>query len=161
MFVVVVGELGRDTEEDNEQVLDLLEELKSQYSDLTIVSAASKHGIGAFVKNRCMQNKENPEFGFVEVNINVWTRMDKANLAKVFMCRNPSLVEIGEEFHIFTSGKVVGHIPDLICKVKEKGLPLIIHEKDGTRKLVNYISSNKNRKVGSPLLSNSLKDALE
>jgi hypothetical protein len=138
MFAVIMGDLDRDTREDKEQVLALLEELKSQFSDLTIISGACKSGIGYFVRERCIQNKNNPDLGFVEYDIKPWTRLNEARLAQVFMSRNPGLIEIGEIFHILTSGKKTGHIPDLINRVRKRGLPLAIHYPDGSIVKENY-----------------------
>ena len=164
MFVVVIGDLDRQTEEDENQVLDLMEELKNSYSDLIIVSAACKKGIGLFVKQRCLKNKNNPEFGFVEYDVKVWTPLDEARLAKAYISRNPSLIEIGEVFHIFTSGKEKGHIPDLIDKVKNRKLPLVVHNREGSRSFFNYaareLASTRSSSADS-ISSNQLKDLLK
>lgn len=163
MFIVVMGDLDRDTLEDKNQVLALLEELKSQFADLVIISGACKSGIGYFVRERCIKNKNNPDFAFVEYDIKPWTRLSEARLAQVFMSRNPGLIEIGEIFHVLPSGKKSGHIPDLIQRVRKKGLPLAIHHQDGKVEKENYplVEANANAKEKTSFKSNELKSYLE
>lgn len=163
MFVVIMGDLNRDTQEDKDYVLSLLDKIKSQYSDLTIISGACKSGIGFFVRERCIRNKSNPDFGFVEFDIKPWTILSEARLAQVFMSRNPALVEIGEVFHILPlSGKTTGHIPDLINRVKKSGLPLAIHHRNGNIEQINYQIVSEVRAINNQTLNSSdLKEQLE
>lgn len=162
MFVVIMGDLDRDTQEDKDYVMSLLDSLKSEYSDLTIISGACKSGIGFFVRDRCIRDKKNPDFGFVEYDIKPWTRLSEARLAQVFMSRNPALLEIGEIFHILPSGRTTGHIPDLISRVKKAGMPLVIHHLNGEVEKINYTTNNEIKKcrTGS-LASGDLKSQLE
>ena len=162
MFVVIIGDLDRDTGDDKKQVLSLLEELKSQYSDLVIISGACKSGIGQFVRDRCIQNRNNPDLAFVEYDIKPWTRLSEARLAQVFISRNPALLEIGEIFHIFPSGRKTGHVPDLIQRVKKLNVPLAIHYLNGKIEKFNYPEVEVGtQKKNESIRSSNLKDQLE
>jgi len=163
MIVVVVGDLDRDSENDQSQVLELLSELKIRYSDLLIVSAACDMGIGKIVRNKCIANKNNPEFAFVEISIKPWSTMSPAKLSQIYMCKNPALVEIGEVFHIFSSGKTRGHTFDLLNRIHKSKRPLTIHDKTGKVTYYNYqtITENKVIKQGQTIQSSNLKDFLE
>jgi len=161
MFVVIMGDLKRNTEEDKQQVFDLLEELKTTYSDLTIVSGACKDGIGSFVRNRCIADPKKLEFSFVEIDIRVWAKLAQATLSKVYMSRNPSLVYIGDVFHVFPYGGDKGHIPDLIELVKAAHLPLVVHHRSGKIESFNAIEKSESKKNSETVISNTLKDQLE
>jgi hypothetical protein len=161
MFVVIMGDLKRNTEEDKQQVFDLLEELKTTYSDLTIVSGACKDGIGNFVRTRCIADPKKLEFSFVEIDIRVWAKLAPATLSKVYMSRNPALTYIGEVFHIFPYGGDVGHIPDLINMVKAANLPLVVHHRIGKIESFNAIEKSESKKNSETVISNTLKDQLE
>lgn len=131
MFVVIVGDIDRDSIEDKNQVLSLIERLKNTYSDLIIISAACEKGIGKFVIDRCVQDKNNIDVGFVEYQVKPWIRLSAARLAHVYISRNPSLIEVGEEFHIYSSGKKQGYIADLISRLKKTNLPTMVYDFDG------------------------------
>lgn len=162
MIVVVVGDLELNSPKDKEYVLSLMEELKSRYSDLTIVSSACEKGTGYFVRERCITNRVNPDFGFIELSIRVWTILSRAKLAQVYMSRNPALNEIGEIFHIFKSDKEIGHISDLIIRVKNANKPLAIHYQDGRRELFNYPTIHDSSKTSATSIQSAdLKSQLE
>lgn len=156
MFVVVGGDMMRDSQQDKEAVNSLLDSLKAEYSDLTIIGFACEFGIGQFVKERCIANKGNIEFGFIEVSIRLWRRFGKEKEGRLYTAmRNPGLIEVGERFELFPSSKMkVGHLSDLIDRVKEKGLPLALH----------YPYNRIERSSGEDkqtLTSDNLKESLE
>lgn len=162
MFIVVMGDLKRDTENDKQQVNNLLDVLKQQVSDLTIVSAACSKGIGSFVRSRCIQNVGNLEFRFIEYDVKIWGILGKAVMSKVYASRNPAIEAIGDVFHLFPFGGDVGHIADLINRVKASGLPLVIHHRTGRIEKINYtISDHLMKKTNETISSGDLKSQLE
>lgn len=168
MNVVIVGDMELDTQAYRQLVLKIVDDLKSKYRDLVIVSAACDKGIGHFVRERCLGKKESPDVAFVEINIHVWVRLAKARLAQVYVSRNATLVELGDEFHIITHGEKVNHISDLAQRVRDKGLPLSLYmpdqsEQSGIRKLVYNAIATRGTNLGSQgtVSSSDLKSQLE
>lgn len=162
MIAVVVGDIDRSSNDDRISVLSVMDELRNTYRDLTIVSAACERGIGHIVRSRCLKNKDNPEFGFVEVDIKPWARLSKARLTQIYTARNATLLELGEEFHIFSTGWTQGHIADLIKRVKDKNLPLVIYHRNGTNYYFNIDQKvKKNNMASETLKSTDLKSELE
>jgi hypothetical protein len=162
MIAVVVGDIDRSSKDDRTEVLFVMEELRNTYRDLTIVSAACERGVGHIVRSHCLKNPKNPEFGFVEVDIKPWARLSKPRLTQIYTARNATLLEIGEEFHIFTSGWTQGHVADLIKRVKDKNLPLVIYHRNGTKDYFNLSQGRwKNDLSTDTLKSTDLKSELE
>src|ERR1035441_4303751 len=117
MFAVIVGDMSLDKPADRQRVFDLIDELQRKYADLVIVSAGCDRGIGRFVKERCIKGKR--DVGFIEYAVYPWASMSSVRLAQVYIAKNATLVEVGEEFHVFVSaGREHGHIQDLVERVR-------------------------------------------
>lgn len=129
MFVVIVGDMTLQSSQYNQQVNDLIDSLKDKYTDLIVVtSGCGDPGIGRFVRERCINDKR---IGFVEFAIYPWATMSSSRLAKVYLCKNAALLEIGEEFHVFAAGGPQhSYIRDLISRVKsaEHKPPITVYE---------------------------------
>lgn len=118
MFVVIIGDITLGSDQHRLQVHNLIDDLKQKYTDLIIVTSGCEKGIGRFVRERCVNNQR--DVGFVEIAIYPWATMSSSRLAKVYLCKNASLLEIGEEFHIFAAGGPQhSYIRDLITRVQE------------------------------------------
>ena len=117
MFAVIVGDMSLDRPEHRQRVFDLIDSLQRKYADLVVVSAGCDRGIGRFVRERCIKGKR--DVGFVEYAVYPWASMSSVRLAQVYIAKNATLLEVGEEFHVFTvAGREHGHIQDLIERVK-------------------------------------------
>ena len=117
MFAVIVGDMSLDRPEHRQQVFELVDSLSHKYADLVIVSAGCDRGIGRFVRERCIKGKR--DVGFVEYAVYPWASMSSVRLAQVYIAKNATLVEVGEEFHVFVAaGREHGHIQDLVERVK-------------------------------------------
>lgn len=128
MNVVIAGAWNRDEREDQVVVNKLLDVLKEKYAGgLVVFTTGSDRGVGKIIKNRLMpknQNEQSGEIDFVDLMMKIYLKdPSKADLIKIWRARNASLVEIGEEFHIFMDRDKRGNMADLLSRVTELGLP--------------------------------------
>jgi hypothetical protein len=133
MKVVVMGAWNRDEVADIQLVGQLLDSLVVRYGDqLIIVTAGCDRGVGKLVKNRAMpQNKgaEQGEFAFIEVSTRIFIQdASKSTLAGIFIARNATLVELGEEFHLFLGRESKGAMQDLVERVERSGIPFALYQ---------------------------------
>lgn len=132
MFAVVVGDMSLDSEHDRERVFGLIEKLKTKYADLVIVSSLSDRGVGKFVRDRCIKQQKR-DIAYVEIAVYPWANMPSSRMAQTYLCRNASLMEIGEEFHVFLGdGRDFGWVQDLLSRIKkaQHQPPCTVYEKD-------------------------------
>src|ERR1035437_4577536 len=127
MYVVVVGSREWRGAEATKQVNNLLEELRQKYSGLVVVTSSTDKGVGAMVRERCLQDKLT--FQLVDMHIRVFAQLPRTKLAQVFFARNVALAELGEEFHVFVENNRKGAFEDLIEKMQahEQQRPLFVH----------------------------------
>jgi hypothetical protein len=162
MIAVIVGDLDRESAEDKVAVVSLMNKLKNKYRDLTIVSAACERGIGSIVRNRCL-DKDNKDFSFIELGIRVWKITDKDKLSKIYSTRNATLQELGEIFFVFSSGWRLGHISDLLDRLKKNESPLVVYDKEMKKETFNFSEDIENLDLQdnlTPLSSSGLKGEL-
>src|ERR1039458_4214766 len=109
--------MSLDRPEHRQQVFELVDSLSHKYADLLIVSGGCDGGMGRFVRERCIKGKR--DVGFVEYAVYPWASMSSVRLAQVYIAKNATLLEVGEEFHVFVSaGREHGHIQDLVERVR-------------------------------------------
>lgn len=127
MFIVVFGSRDRDKPEDREYVNALLDALRLRYPSLVVVSASCDKGVGKFVKDKCLAEKE--KFKFIEVMTKVYCDLARPKLAAIFNARNETLVEMGDKFHLFISAAKAGNgtINDLLHKALKASRPCVKH----------------------------------
>ena len=165
MYTVLVGDLNLDSPAYQKLVESLIAALKARYSDLVIISAACENGIGKFVRDRCISNKSNADVSFVEISLHVWARLERSKLAQVYMGRNASLLELGDEFYIISNGKRTGHIADLITRVRGGKAPLALFSSTSLSEKVQYFNGmqplDNECSVRDAMQSSSIKGLLE
>lgn len=113
MNVVIVGARERrETEEDKEQVGQLLQGLIKQYSSqLNVLSVGCDKGVGKLVREFCIQSK----IVFAEVRIKFEGEDIKRQFfAHMFLARNKALLEVGDEYYVFKGPNPNGIIEALI-----------------------------------------------
>lgn len=131
MRVVIVGARLRSESEDFTLVNSLIDELKKMYPGLFIVTTACDRGVGKIVKNRLIPVDPNkpPIIPFLEVAYRIWGEdMPKAVYANIYLTRNPALLALGEEFHIFVDKDKRGVMQDLLERVQDAGLPYSVYQ---------------------------------
>jgi hypothetical protein len=113
MNIVIVGARERrETEEDKKQVEGILEDLrKQQGTRLHIVSAGCDKGVGKLVREFCMASK----ITSVEVRMKLeGENIPRAFFAHMFLARNISLLEVGDEYYVFKGPNENGIIEAII-----------------------------------------------
>ncbi len=113
MNIVLVGARERrETDEDKKQVEEILVSLRKQHgSRLHIVSAGCDKGVGRIVRDFCMAQK----ITFVEVRMKLeGENIPRAFFAHMFLARNISLLEVGDEYYVFKGPNENGIIEAII-----------------------------------------------
>src|SRR5262249_28716743 len=124
---------GRDRREkdDYQLVNQLLDKLKKQYPVLLIITTGCDRGVGKIVNNRLMPERKHgrPEINYVEwsFRIEVERELSKLENTAIFLARNATLAEIGDEFHIFLEEKPIGVAEDLRQRCVELQKPHAIY----------------------------------
>lgn len=131
-YVVVYGARERDLPGDEQIVNDLLTHLSKLYgSALVIISAATDKGIGRYVKDRCLSEKE--RFKFIDVSTKIFGEIPPARLAQVFKCRNATLAELGTRFYVLDTVAGKGITEDLIVRARNAGSPVYVYKPGDTQ----------------------------
>src|SRR5882724_8810779 len=131
MRVVVMG--GRDRREKDDYVLvnALLDYLKKKYPVLLIVTTGCDRGVGKIVNNRLMPSAKHgkPEINYIEwsFRIEVDRELPKLETTAVFLAKNATLVELGDEFHLFVEEKPIGVAEDLRQRCAELQKPHVLY----------------------------------
>ena len=171
MYVVIVGDLELGSTTDEARVNSLIDTLRAKYSDLIVVSGACDRGIGLFVRNRCVvagKETNSKLIAFCEILTRIWFVKDRASISRTYLeGRNPGLSNLGEEFHVFSSGRKGGWVSDLIIRVKNRAdkPPLTIYLPDGKEEKYNVVGSSApsvaHAEAKETIQSSSLRDVLE
>jgi hypothetical protein len=129
MRVVIMGERQRSELADFKLVNDLIDALKEKYPLLWIVTASTDRGVGKLVINRllkyCKSAQDPPEVTYTDFAVKIRSigTLPKGDYSRQYYARNASLVDIGEEFHLFMDQDDHGYMLDLLKRVREAGLP--------------------------------------
>jgi hypothetical protein len=127
MHIVVVGARERDEQGDEDLVNSLLTFLHKCFgSALVIISTATDRGVGRYVKDRCLKEKE--KFKFIDVSTKIFGELPPARLAQVFKCRNAAIVELGSKFYIFDTAVGKGITDDLVVRAKKVDCPVFLYK---------------------------------
>ena len=116
MYVVVVGSRGWQGQAAEQQVNAVLDSLRAKYSGMIVVSSSTDKGVGAIVKERCMNDKG--LFQLVDLNVRIFGSLSHSKLVQIFDARNAALAALGEEFHVFVESNRRGAFEDLIEKLE-------------------------------------------
>jgi len=119
MNVVLVGARERkENVKDKQIVEDLLRSLWKQYgARLYAVSVGCDKGVGKFVREFCMSNK----IIFAENRMKLeGDNIPRSVFVQVFLARNASLLELGDEFYIFKGPYESGIVEAIIKPAKNK-----------------------------------------
>jgi hypothetical protein len=127
MNIVIVGARERKmvtkdsrepTAEDKQLVEDLLKNLSKRHGRrLHAISVGCDRGIGKTVRDFCIANK----IIFTENRMKLEGEdIPKSTFIQVFLARNASLLELGDEFYIFKGPYESGIIESLIEPAKKK-----------------------------------------
>ena len=131
MRVVVLGGRDRREKEDFKLVNQLLDELKKEYSQLLIITAGCDRGVGKIINNRLMPKDKGgqPEINYVEYSMRPTVHRDlpKHEMSCLFIARNATLVELGDEFHLFVEQRQMGIIEDLRQRCLIAGKPHAVY----------------------------------
>jgi len=132
MRVVVMGGRDRREKDDYKLVNDLLDRLKKQYPDLLIVTTGCDRGVGKIINNRLMPKVKQgkPEINYLEwsFRIEVDRELPKLETTAIFLSKNATLVEFGDEFHLFVEAKPIGVAEDLRRRCVELHRPHAVYE---------------------------------
>ena len=132
MRVVIIGGRERREGEDYKLVNDLLDSLKQQYPVLLIVTAGCDRGVGKIINNRLMPKIKGgpPEVNYVEYSMRPTVNRDlpKHEMSCLFIARNASLIELGDEFHLFVEQRQMGVIEDLRQRCVIAGKPHAVYK---------------------------------
>src|SRR5580693_755378 len=113
MFIIVVGARERKNPADKAQVDEVLNRLRAKYgATMVVTSVACDQGIGAFVKQKCLENSV--DFRFLEITQRIYADLPRSRMIQVFIARNAILAELGDEFHIFVDADHRGTMEDLM-----------------------------------------------
>lgn len=123
MFVVVIGARERDCSADKENVPKLLDQLREKYPRLVVVSTGCDKGVGLLVKSYCLKPENKNRIQFVEVSMRTYGELVRTQTAQLYLARNATLVELGEEFHIFDVAEKRSSVKDLIQRLQKTRLP--------------------------------------
>ncbi len=113
MNVVIVGARERkESDEDKKRVEELLKGLREQYKrQLQVISVGADKGVGKYVRDFCISNK----IIFAEVRIKLEGEdIPRGFFAQMFMSRNMSLLDVADEYYIFTGPNQTGIIEAII-----------------------------------------------
>lgn len=127
MRVVIAGARGRREQEDKPVINALLDNLRRKYSHLLVITTACDRGIGKLVKNKCLPKQfgGKPIIDFVEFSMRIYVEDMSANeFSTLFNSKNRTLVDVGEEFHLFMGyNEQRGVMGNLLQEVVKRGLP--------------------------------------
>ena len=145
MRVVVMGGRDRREKDDYKLVNELLDSLKRRYPVLLIVTTGCDRGVGKIVNNRLMPKMKHgkPEINYLEwsFRIEVDRELPKLETTSIFLSKNATLVEFGDEFHLFVEEKPIGVAEDLRQRCAELQKPHVIYSMGVTEPLfVNWPS---------------------
>ena len=129
MNVVIVGAKNRDTQEDKDQVLKLLDEAAKHYPNCVFVTMLTHVGVGKFVKERCLE--KGARNGFRYQLIECATRLfcqqfSKNELSAIYIARNATVHELGDVFYYFAAEDRRGTMEDLIERAERSGRPCCV-----------------------------------
>lgn len=125
MYICIYGARERVEARDIDLVNKLLTTLNQIYgSALVIVTAATDKGVGCFVKDRCLRDKD--KFKLVDVSTRIFGEMPAARMAQVFKCRNATIAELCMKFYIFDTATGKGITEDLITRAQNAELPVFV-----------------------------------
>jgi hypothetical protein len=113
MNIVIVGARERrETEADKKQVEGIIGDLRKQHGTrLHVVSAGCDKGVGKIVREYCMSQKV--IFGEVRMKLE-GENIPRAFFAHMFLARNVSLLEVGDEHYVFKGPNENGIIEAII-----------------------------------------------
>lgn len=126
MRVVVMGGRDRREKDDYKLVNELLDSLKKKYPVLLIVTTGCDRGVGKIINNRLMPKVKHgkPEIAYLEwsFRIEVERELPKLETTAIFLSKNATLVEFGDEFHLFVEERPIGVAEDLRsrCELLQK-----------------------------------------
>lgn len=134
MNVVIVGARRRSEAEDEPLVYKILGEAIDKYPQLKVISTSCDRGVGKIIKNKCLplgEKNPKPFFRFIEVTVRIYLldgeELTKSEFASIFIARNATLVELGDEFHLLVDGEPKGMMADLLQRVKQRGAPYAVY----------------------------------
>ncbi len=113
MNIVLVGARERkESDEDKKHVVQIISDLVKQHGKrLHILSAGCDKGIGRMVREFCMAEK----ITFVEVRVKLeGDDIPRSFFAHMFLARNCSLLEVGDEYFVFKGPNENGIIEAII-----------------------------------------------
>lgn len=172
MNVCIVGARRRSESQDEKLVNDLIDQLLIKYPQLKVISTSCDRGVGKIVKSKCLpedpeaqqeqpveRSKREPhkpvkaKFDFVEISVRTYLagpELTKSEFASLFIARNATLNELGDEFHLFTEQEPRGMMADLLQRVRQRGAPCAVYrpgERDPKMAIVigNTIANGGNK----------------
>ena len=139
MNVVVVGSREWTGEKAHEVIQKVLSDLRNKYSDLMVITSSTDKGVGRIVQGICLKDKTS--YSLTDYNVRVYASISRVKLAQYYNARNATLLEIGEEFHVFVDQSRKGWFEDLVERVNalERRRPLYLYHPinldEGTKKV--------------------------
>lgn len=138
-FAVIVGSRHRNYQEgirvqnqpvnegDQQMLRELLLFLSQHYGkNLVVASISCDMGIGWILKNLCRMSNVK----FVEFLSWKTPNLDREEYEMIHLARHASLVEVGQEFHLFMSHARSSHMEDLLKRIKSKDKPFTLYNEE-------------------------------
>jgi hypothetical protein len=105
LIVAIVGyrEPKSVRDEDQEQVISLIRVLKRKYKPLTVISVGCDLGVGALVQKKVQE----ANIDFMEFRLHTFgSHFTREELNAAYAARNQSVIDLANEFHLFSGGKL-------------------------------------------------------
>lgn len=133
MRVGIVGARTRSELADEPLVNAIIDDIKTRYSKLLVITKSCDRGVGKIIKNRCKdpQKKRRNEFDFAEASLRIELvneELPKTEFATLFNALNATLVEVCDEFHLLTEEEPKGTMADLLQRVIASGKPYAMYK---------------------------------
>lgn len=134
MQICIVGARKRSERQDEPLINKLVDGLIEKYPKLKVISAGCDRGVGKIIKTKCLPlGEKHPKarFRFIEITVRIYLlpgeELTKSEFAALFIARNATLDELGDEFHLLVENEPRGMMADLLQRVKRRGAPVAVY----------------------------------
>ena len=138
MEVVIVGDRSRELPQDNVLVNQIIDECKSKYPKLRIITKGCDRGVGKMIKVRLTDpvSRRPREIDWLEVSLQhhlVDEDLPKMEFSSDYDALNSVLVELGDEFHILSEDRPRGVTMNLLRRVMNQNRQYALYKPQDTK----------------------------
>lgn len=122
LIVAIVGyrEPKNVRDEDKEPIVSLIGDLKAKYKPLTVISVGCDLGVGALVQKIVHDSKVD----FMEFRLHTFGKhFTREELNAAYAARNQSVIELANEFHLFSGGRMSKLLETMAREAKKRVKP--------------------------------------